>query len=317
MAKTGSKKQPAKASAATGRARKLTKKQSKKKVKAKTKVRNSKHVMSSFKLTARVLDILRTNWRVLGGIVLVYLFLNIVFASGLSNLSGTVNNIKSNLSGNNQALGNAATGFSTLVASAGSSGSSTGSSLQGILFIIESLVIIWALRHLLAGSTIRVKQAYYQSMFPLIPFILVIFVIFLQLLPITIGATILAALISSAIINAAWASIISLILFIPLASWSIYMTCSSVFALYIVTLPDMQPRQALRSAKDLVSFRRWVVTRRILFLPVLILVVMAVIVIPLIITLPAIVPLVFYALSMVAILFVHTYLYSLYRELLA
>jgi hypothetical protein len=94
------------------------------------------------------------------------------------------------------------------------------------------------------------------------------------------------------------------------------MVSGSVFALYIVTLPDIQPRQALRSAKDLVSFRRLVILRKFLFLPILILVVMGLIIVPLILYASAIVPAVFYVLSVLALLFVHTYLYSLYRGML-
>jgi hypothetical protein len=44
--------------------------------------------------------------------------------------------------------------------------------------------------------------------------------------------------------------------------------------------------------------------------------VMGVVIVPLILFAQAIVPAVFYLLSMLAILFAHAYLYSLYRELL-
>ncbi|HSX17795.1 MAG TPA: hypothetical protein VLE51_00340, partial [Candidatus Saccharimonadales bacterium] len=73
---------------------------------------------------------------------------------------------------------------------------------------------------------------------------------------------------------------------------------------------------ALRSAKNLVKFRRWQLMRRIVFLPIFILVVMAALVVPLILFVSFLVAPVFYILSMLAILFIHTYLYSLYRSLL-
>jgi hypothetical protein len=101
-----------------------------------------------------------------------------------------------------------------------------------------------------------------------------------------------------------------------LAAWSIYMVSASVFALYIVTLPDMTPRPALRAARDLVRFRRWTVIRRVFFLPLFLLLLLGVIIIPLILYAQAIVPIVFFMLSMLSILFIHTYLYTLYRELL-
>jgi hypothetical protein len=141
-------------------------------------------------------------------------------------------------------------------------------------------------------------------------------VIIIQLLPVTIGATVLAAIASSVFAGSSLATVVSAIAFIGLAIWSLYMVSASIFGLYIVTLPDMQPRQALRSARDLVHFRRLLVIRKVLFLPLLILVVMGLLIVPLILYASAVVPAVFFALSMIAILFIHTYLYSLYRGML-
>jgi hypothetical protein len=315
MAKEVKKPRSKKSAAVAGRTRKLTKKQAKGKVKKAVKTR--KPLPGSFKLTGRVFSLLKQNWKTLGSIVLVYLLLNIVFASGISNVSTAFDNIKADLnSSGSGGLWHAAGGFASLVGSSGSSGSATASTLQSILFVIESLVIIWALRHLLSGQVITVKHAYYRSMTPLIPFVLVIAVIIIQLLPVTIGATVLAAVATSVFAGTAAASIITGIAFLLLAAWSLYMVSGSIFALYIITLPNIEPRQALRSAKDLVKFRRLIVIRKVFFLPLFILVAMGVIIVPLIIYLPFIVPGVFYVLSMLSILFVHTYLYSLYRGLI-
>lgn len=295
------------------RVRNLTKKQ--KRAKTKKEVRSNKKLSSSFKLTSQVIKLLKQYWKPLGGIVLVYLILNIIFASGISNISSAVSTLKDNLSSGAN-LSSAFSGFGTLVGSAGSSSSETGSALQSVLIVLESLVIIWALRQLLAGDAIKVKQAYYRSTTPLVPFILVIFMIIIQLLPITVGAAVLAAILTSVFNTGSAVTIISALLFSLLAIWSLYMVSSSIFALYIVTLPDMQPRQALRSAKNLVRFRRLLIIRKVLFLPIFILVAMGIVIIPLILYATFLVVPVFYVLSMLTILFAHSYLYSLYRELI-
>ena len=315
--KKGSKESSAKSvKADSGRVRKLTRSQ--KKQVAKKEARKSAPLIGSFRLSWQVLQTLRRFWKPLGGIVLVYLILNIIFASGLSNLSSTVGNVKDDLNsakGSSSQLFHALGGFSSLVGSAGTNSSQASSVLQSVLIVLESLVIIWALRQLLAGKTIRVKQAYYQAMTPLIPFLLVIAVIIAQLLPLTLGTAALALVLSS-ISNGAVVTVVFAVLFGFLAAWSIYMVSGSIFALYIVTLPDMQPRQALRSARNLVRFRRWSIMRRVIFLPLAVFALMAVVVIPLILFVSPVVAPVFFLLSMVAILFVHTYLYSLYRGLL-
>lgn len=295
------------------RTRKLTRGQ-KKKV-AKKEARKRAKLPDSFRLTWRVFGIIRSYWRPLGGIVLVYLILNIIFASGISGLGASVAEIKANLE-NGDRFWSALGGFGSLVGSGGASSSQTASILQSILIILESLVIIWALRQLLAGNRVGVKRAYYQSMSPLIPFLLVVAVIFIQLLPLTFGAPIIGTILATVFNPGALLTMLYIIIFAALAVWSFYMISSSIFALYIVTLPDMHPRQALRSAKKLVRYRRWALMRRVAFLPILILFVMAVVVVPLILFISFLVAPVFYVLSMLAILFVHTYLYNLYRSLL-
>lgn len=275
---------------------------------------------SSFKLISQVSAVFRAHWRTLLGIVLVYLVLNIIFASGLSNLGSAVNTIKAdfnNSSGQPHTFAKALSGFGALVASSGSSGSSSASLLQSGLFVIESLVIIWSLRQLMAAKAVTVKEAYYQSSYPLIPFILVLLVIILQLLPVSIGALIVSAVQTSAVANSVIISVLSWLIFIALAGWSLFMLSSSIFAAYIVTLPDTRPIEALKSARSLVKYRRLALIPKIAFLPLFILAVMAVLVIPVILFASFLVAPVFYGLSMLSILFVHSYLYSLYRSLLA
>ena len=268
---------------------------------------------TSFSVLDQVFRLFQKHWKVLGGIMLVYLVLNIVFANGLSTVINNFSSVKDNLAASRNFSG-ALDGFGSLLGgSAG--GSESASVIQSVLVVLASLVIIWALRQLLAGKKFSVKEAYYGSMFPLIPFLLVILVIIIQLLPITLGAG-LVALIVSALSSSGLATFIMVLLFLPLFAWSVYMLSSSIFALYIVTLPDMQPRQALRSAKKLVSFRRLKIIRRLLFLPIFILVVMAVVILPLILYVHILVVAVFYLLSILAFLFAHTYLYTLYRGLL-
>jgi len=311
------KKKAAKSSSANARVRKGTKRQTR--AKAKTEAR-AVAIPSSFKLVGQVFRTFRAYWKPLLGIVIVYLILNIFFASGLSGLSSAVNDIKTNLdnsAGNMHPIAKGLSGFAALVGSAGVSGSASGSILQSVLFVVESLVIIWAIRQLLAGRKIGVKQAYYSSMYPLIPFLIIIFVILLELIPLALGTLVLSAILTSVITTVSLASWVGWFFFIVFAIPSIYWLTSSIFALYIVTLPDIEPREALRSARNLVRYRRWQVLPKVIFLPVFILLVMAVIIIPLILYASFLVAPVFYFLSMLTILFVHAYLYCLYRGLIA
>ena len=161
----------------------------------------------------------------------------------------------------------------------------------------------------------RVKQAYYQSTAPLVPFLIIIVFGLLQLLPFSLGAVIRSAIVSSFVLSG-WLSFVTGLIVVALGVWGIYMLVPTIFALYIVTLPGVMPRDAMRSAKDLVRFRRLLLLRKILFLPFFIMVCMAVITVPLILYATSLVAAVFYVLGVLGLLFAHGYLYSLYRDLI-
>jgi hypothetical protein len=295
-----------KKNSSSARVRKSTPKQAKQQ--AKKEVKAHKPLPGSFKLTGQSVLFIKKLWKPLGGIVLVYALLNLIFGSGF------IRNANTELNDNHGKFSSAISSYGAILT--GGSSSDQTATMQSVLIIIESLVIIWALRHLFSGEKITVKQAYYHAMAPLVPFLLVLFVIILQLLPLTIGSAILAVVLST-VYGSGAVGIIASFIFVALAAWSLYMVTSSVFALYIVTLPNMLPMQALRSARNLVQFKRWQLMRKLLFLPLLIVVVIGIIIVPLIIFAQFFVVPAFFVLAMISVLFVHTYLYSLYKGLLA
>jgi hypothetical protein len=184
------------------------------------------------------------------------------------------------------------------------------------LTVLISLVTIWALRQVLAGRKIGVKESYYQGVYPLIPFTLVLLVMGLQLIPFAAGSWLYATIVSNGIAVTLAEKAVWTLLFFALSLLSLYMICSSVFALYIVTLPNMTPLKALRSARQLVLHRRSVVLRKILYLPLVLLLLGVVIMIPIVLLLTPIAEWVFFLLSMFVLIFVHAYMYTAYRELL-
>jgi hypothetical protein len=203
-----------------------------------------------------------------------------------------------------------------MTASAGSTSSQETSLYQSILLVIASLALIWTLRQTYANKKVKPRQAFYKGMYPLVPFLLVAAVISLQMIPLLMGTLLYAYMIVGGIAvagieQAIWWIIIGLLVLL-----SLYMATSSVFALYIVTLPDMTPMKALRSARELVRFRRMMVMRKVLALPVLLLVFAAIIMIPLIIFITPVAEWIFLVLNMAVLAVVHAYMYALYRELL-
>ncbi len=269
-------------------------------------------------LTKASTQLLVKEWKLFGGIALIYGLLTILLVRGLS--SGNLGSYKSSLNGIFSGVGGKAestlVSFSYLVLTSGGGNGTNAGVYQTLLLIIISLAIIWVLRQTLAGHSVRIRDSFYRGMYPIIPFFLVLLVIGLQLLPAAIGSYLYSTVVSGGIANDIIEKLLFGVLFGSLVVWSLRMITGSLFALYIVTLPDMTPIKALRSAKQLVYKRRLLIWRKLILLPVVLLVVAALLEVPLILTWTALASWVFFGFSMVSIAFLHTYMYKLYRELL-
>lgn len=259
---------------------------------------------------------IRSDWRLFGGIWLVYLILSLMVIGAGQGYD--ISAIKDELGATTgaDAIIQSANIFQYILTADSTAGSESGGVYQFLLVLIVSLATIWALRHVLSGKKTTAKQSFYQGMYPLVPFMLVIFVMVIQLLPMLTGQflysqAILGGLAIEPLEQAMWILLATL-----LSILTIYMLASSVFALYIATLPEMTPMVALRSARSLVLHRRLTVLRKIVVLPVILVLLMAVIVVPLIIAVPWLAEIVFVGLTMAGLIFIHSYMYQLYREML-
>lgn len=265
------------------------------------------------------LRLLLQHWRLFGGVILVHTVLTIVFVQGFSatgNLDSTKAAMEETASGTLDQLLNNVVLFTYLAGSSNSTTSDVAGAYQLFLGVITSLALIWALRQLYADKQIRIRDAFYRGMYPLIPFLAVLGVVVLQLVPVVVGGF-LYSLVSSATVGLSgievtlWALVFGLTVLM-----SLYMLCSSLFALYIVCLPDMAPLQALRSARELVRYRRWEIIRKLLFLPLALLVCGAAVTIPAIFISTALAGILFFVFNMIGLAVIHSYMYRLYRELL-
>lgn len=252
------------------------------------------------------------------GIALVYLLLTLVLVRGFvfsTDLSATKEAVQEVLQGTSGQLLGALSVYSLLLSS-NTASTQAASVYQMIFVVLTSLVVIWALRQTHAKQQITVKDAYYRSSYPLVPFVLVLCVLGLQMLPFMAGAFLYNATVASGLAVTGIEIILWTFLAFLLALWTAYMITATAFALYIITLPDMTPLRALKSAKTLVQFRRWTIMRKVLFLPFITVIIGVVVLLPVIMFLTPASEILFLLLSAMAVPFGHSYMYSLYRELL-
>lgn len=277
---------------------------------------SNKKLPGIIKLISLSLEPIRKNKKLFLGLIFLQSILSIIFVVGVDSIFNFLA-IKNELQESFEGVeGKYAQSFALLGYVIGLGAEGTGSGFQFFITLLFSLAIIWSIRQVLAGEHIRLKQAFYEGMYPIIPFLAVLLVIGLQLLPLTIGNFLLTAVVLGGIAVTFIEQFIWWVFFGLLALLSLYMVLSSIFALYIVTLPGMTPIKALRSARALVLHRRISVGLRLLGLPVVGILVYTAALMPLILILPILVVPIFALLGSFGLFFVHSYIYNLYRELL-
>jgi len=255
------------------------------------------------------------------GIILIYGIFDVVVVQGLKgglDVSSLNKQLSGLLHGQYKQITSGFTVYGLLLLSAGTnnSGSGGGYGYQLVAVIMASLAIIWALRTSSNSVKIRVRDAYYKGMYPIIPFFGIFLLIGLELLPMLAGIYLYVTAINNSIAVTFFEQAGFALLAIALSALTVFWLSSSIFALYIVTLPDMTPFKALRSAKELVRKRRWPILLRLFYLPLAMLIVSSIILLPFIIFVAPAAQWVFLVLSLLFIVIAHSYIYNLYRELL-
>jgi len=279
---------------------------------------SAKHgeLSTSIKLLKESFVLIWEHKEVLLGYGILYMVLNLVLVQGLSSTAHLIN-LKHSLQLTHSHGG--FIGFSLYAYLLGETGSNV-SPFAGIyqlaLAIFVSLATIWSLRQTYAGYAIKIRDGFYRGMYPLIPFVLVMLMIALQLVPFLAGAALYSIIMANGLAVNAGEQMLFLILFFATVLISLYMLCSSLIALYVVTLPEMTPMSALRTARDLVAHRRWTIMRKIIFLPIALFVLASVVLVPTSLFITVIAPWVLALITAFSLVVLHTYMYKLYRELL-
>lgn len=272
-----------------------------------------------YRLFKQSVSLFVSNKKLFLGITFFYIILSLVFVTGFGlpfDLIQTKNEITETLGENVDSFTTSFALFGFLVSQGSSAQNEAGAIYQMFLSLIFSLVIIWSIRQIYAGEKITVKQGFYQGVYPLVPFLLVLCVLGLQLIPLLVGNFLLSTVLANGLAITFAEKFVWFLLFCLLALLSLYMLISSTFALYIVTLPNMTPIQALRSARNLVLHRRLQIFLRLLGFPILSIFIFLVILLPLIYLMPAAAGAVFTIMSGLILFFFHAYMYNLYRSLL-
>jgi hypothetical protein len=275
---------------------------------------------SVWSLSRKSIDVLLHNKKLFGGILAIYGLLTTILVGGLAS-KNSISQLKTNLhhvvSGHITSIGSSVNAFIKLGANTNNSTSTNSGAgvYQFILILIVSLAIIWALRQVSQQRSVKIRFAYYRGMYPFVPFVVVLMLLGVELLPLALGALLYTTGINNGIVVGNIQKAGFLVAFALLTLLSLYMMSSSIIALYTVTEPDMTPRGAAKAAAHLVRQIRWVVIRKIMFLLAALLVITAIVMVPITLWVTPLAELAYFILSIVAIPIVHSYMFTLYEEL--
>lgn len=201
------------------------------------------------------------------GVVVIYVVLVLLFVKGLSakiDLSTVREQIAQTITEDRFQQDLLLVGV--FAGSGTASDNEAGGLYQSIILVITILATIWLFRQSndTAEATFKIKQPYYEGMSQLIPFVVVLFIVGLQLIPMLIGLSLFRTVNSFGLAVGGLESVLWIGLLIALSLLTLYLLASSLFALIIVTLPQSTPMTALRSARKIVKYRRWIIIRKLL-----------------------------------------------------
>lgn len=199
----------------------------------------------------------------------------------------------------------------------------------GIIILMTWLTSVWLLRNILAGHKVKVRDGLYSAGAPILSTFIVALLLIIQLLPFALALFGYSAAYATGLLVGGVEAMLFWLAASLLTVLSLYWITSTVIALVIVTLPGMYPFRAIKTAGDLVVGRRLRILLRFLWMIASVVAVWAVIMIPMILfdgwiksVLPVIswlpiIPVILLALSSLTIIWVSSYIYLLYRKVVA
>lgn len=289
-----------------------------------------------FAFTAYVRKTIWSNRRLFGLLIVFYILITI-FMVGIAS-QDTYNTIKSTLdttSGGvlNNSLGEIGKAGLLFVTAITGGLSQSLSDIQqvytGIIMLIVWLTSVWLLRNILAGHKVRLRDGLYNAGAPIVSTFIVMILLLAQLLPFALVLIGYSAASTSGLLAGGVESMLFWIAAGLITMLSLYWITSTLFALVIVTLPGMYPFQAIKTAGDLVVGRRLRILLRLLWMALSTVVMWAIIMIPIIMIdswikgmWPAIswvptVPALLLVLSALTVIWISSYIYLLYRKVVA
>ena len=185
-----------------------------------------------------------------------------------------------------------------------------------LIFVMGWLATIYMLRQKLAGEEVRLRDGLFKSMAPLIPTLIMLMVVVLECVPVMATVVVWSSAVETHFLDMPFNALMLIVFTVAMVLLSGFLLTSSLLALVAVGTPGIYPVTAILTVRELVAKKRIKVAVRIILL-LIVVVAMGALVVPFML-LPSstFLKVASLVVGSFATIYVATYLYLYYKELL-
>ena len=151
-----------------------------------------------------------------------------------------------------------------------------------IIFLVLWLVTVYILRHVMAGKKLKLRDALYNALAPLLSTLCLMLLFIVELVPALIAIILYVVANDTGFLSTPFYALILFILAALLILLTIYLISRTIVAMVAVTVPGTYPVQALRIAADVLTGRRVRFIVRLLFLVFVVAIIYVIVMLPII-----------------------------------
>ncbi len=151
-----------------------------------------------------------------------------------------------------------------------------------LLFLMIWLVVIFLLRHFLAGEKPKLRDGLYNAFAPLFSTLLIFILVFVQCIPIMLVVITYSAAVMTNFLATPFYALVYFIFAALMILLSCYLLSSSLIALIAVTAPGLYPMKAVLAASDMMAGRRVKFIIRLIYLIIVVVLIYIIVMLPVI-----------------------------------
>lgn len=260
--------------------------------------------------------------------VLVFLVLSVIFIGALQadNISSVNETIDSATNGSD-VLGPVMRAVVTVGSSFSGALNNNLSDAQyiyvSILFVLGMLTIVWLLRHQLAGKKLTLRDGLYSAAAPIMAEYVLLIIGIIQLIPAALVLLFYVSATTGGLLNGGIeTAMFSLAIFLVIVL-TLYFMMTTLFAMFIATIPGTHPLRAYRAARKIVAGQRLRLLLRLVWMLVIVLAACFIVLVPIVIIVNSVggsnswaIPLAYQLAVIMSTLYGTAYGYLLYRRMI-